>query len=487
MYTSVLEAIYEHSRNRTKRLAAADEKLSLNYGELWRLIVLEASVLGEKFGAGNYVLVECSQDAAFIVKCLACQYAGLISVPVEMQSPLERIQEIQRKIGTTAFIGRGDYEIGDKELCSAIQSDADNQPALEGFPRKDVVAEILYTTGTTGASKGIALTHGNNIAITENIICGTQMEEDSVELVPLPLSHSHGLRTVYANLVHGSSVVVCDGVIQIKRIFKLMDQYHVTALDLSPSAAQVLMKLSKGKFKDYREQIKFVQLGTAMLTENVKDLLRDTFPKSRLYNFYGSTEAGRTCSLDFNHERVGEGCIGHPSRNAHFIVVNEDGEEITQRGREHTGLLAVAGSMNMKEYIGEPKLTAEVMHGGYIYTSDISYIDAEGLVYVLGRADDIINYKGIKISPAEVEAIIIKYSGIKECALVAKEDTMCGQIPVLFIVPAEEYDEQRLVSHIKEFVEDNKQPKLIKKVDELPKASNGKILRRRLRECLGVS
>lgn len=484
MYTSVLEAIYKHSRSRAKRLAVADEKLSLNYEELWRLIVLKASVLGEGFAISDYVLVECSQDVAFIVKCLACQYAGLISVPVEMQAPLERIWELQRKLGTTSLIGRGDYEIDKEELYSAFQGDAGNQPAPEGFPRKDVVAEILYTTGTTGESKGIALTHGNNIAITENIICGTQMEEDSVELVPLPLSHSHGLRTVYANLVHGSSVVVCDGVLQIKRIFQLMDQYQVTALDLSPSAAQVLMKLSKGKLKDYREQIRFVQLGTAMLSENVKDLLRSTFPESRLYNFYGSTEAGRTCSLDFNHERVGEGCIGHPSVTARFILVDEEGEEITQRGREHTGRLAVAGSMNMKEYIGEPELTGEVMHGGYIYTSDISYIDAEGLVYVLGRADDIINYKGIKISPAEVEAIIIKCSEIKECALVAKEDTMCGQIPVLFVVPEEEYEEQRLVSHIKELVEDNKRPKLIKKVEELPKTSNGKILRRRLREWL---
>lgn len=132
------------------------------------------------------------------------------------------------------------------------------------------------------------------------------------------------------------------------------------------------------------------------------------------------------------HDRQ-KGCIGKPAVNAHFIVVDENRKEIAS-SIDNLGFLASSGAINMKEYFKAPELTASTMSNGYVYTKDLGYIDEEGLVYMLGRKDDVINYGGIKISPEELEAIIVKNPIIKDCALIPVKDALTGQAPKLLIV-----------------------------------------------------
>ena len=309
------------------------------------------------------------------------------------------------------------------------------------------------------------------------------MKKDNVELVPLPISHSHGLRTCYANLVNGGTVVLTDGVTRVKHIFELIDKYKITALDLSPSAARVLIKLSKGALSNYKEQIDFVQIGTAMLDEELKEQLCTLLAESRLYNFYGSTESGRVCVLDFNLEKGKSGCIGHPAKNAKFIITDENRNEI-ESSSENMGLLAIAGAMNMKGYYKNQELTDSIMKDGYIFTNDMGYIDESGSVYVMGRADDVINYRGIKISPEEIEAPARRFPGLVDCACVPQEDPMCGQVPKLFVVMEDgvEASQKDVIAFLKEHLEENRMPKRVLFIEEIPKTSNGKILRKKLLE-----
>lgn len=301
------------------------------------------------------------------------------------------------------------------------------------FPASDQIAEILFSTGTTGKSKGIVLTHGNDIALAENVMYGVQMKKGNVELIPMPLSHSHGLRRTYANLVMGNSAVFTDGVTLLKKVFNLMEQYHVTSMDLSPSMLSIIFKLSKDRLGDYADQIDYIQLGSAPLPEKDKIHLSRILPKTRLYNFYGSTEAGCSCLLDFNSMSGKPGCIGKPAVNARFIVVDEHRNEI-KSSPDNPGFLASAGSINMKEYFKAPELTAAAMENGFIYTKDLGYIDEEGYVYMLGRKDDVINYGGIKISPEEIESVVIQNPAIRDCACIPVKDALTGQAPKLLIV-----------------------------------------------------
>lgn len=100
---------------------------------------------------------------------------------------------------------------------------------------------------------------------------------------------------------------------------------------------------------EFTDQLDYIEIGTAFLDEEIKMKLRETFPRTRLYNFYGSTEAGRTCILEFGSTPHKSGCIGHPTKHARFIVLGEDGKRI-HSSREKMGLLAVSGDMMMKGY-----------------------------------------------------------------------------------------------------------------------------------------
>lgn len=309
------------------------------------------------------------------------------------------------------------------------------------------------------------------------------MKPNNVELIPLPLCHSHGLRCCYANLLNGSTIVLSDGISHIKSIFEMINLYKVTAIDLSPSAILILLKLSKGRFFEVNVQMDYIQIGTAILQEDTKKVLISGFPNTRLYNFYGSTESGRTCVLDFSKERDRHGCIGKPTINAKFIVTDENRKRISS-SKEKVGLLASAGPMNMKGYWKKPELTKQVMQNEFFYTNDIGYIDEEGFIYILGRKDDIINCGGIKIAPDEIEESVKKYKEIIDCACVPKEDKVTGQTPKVFVVVynKEKFQKKELIKFLEKYIDNNKIPKDIEVIDEIPRTYNGKIQRVKLME-----
>lgn len=481
---SIVEVVASHAQNNPDKLCMIDKKGSYTYRDTWKKVQDISQLFIEmKIEKGDCVIVECTQDFEFMVCNLSCQLIGAIFVPVERKASFEKVSMIAADTKAKLFLYESTYELEVPMLKmeNFFQRNAENTGVSFLFPLKETTAEILYTTGTTGRSKGVEITNGNNIAIAENIKYGTEMKSNNVELIPLPLSHSHGLRSCYANFFNGSTVVLCNGVSQAKYIFEWMDLYKITSMDLSPSAAVVLLKLSKGKFFEIDGQLDYIEIGTAALEEDTKELLLSGFPTVRLYNFYGSTESGRTCILDFNKDRNRRRCIGKPTRNAKFIVTDENRNEISSSA-ENLGLLASAGTMNMRGYWKQPELTSQVMQNGFVYTNDLGYIDEDGFIYVLGRKDDVINCGGIKIAPEEIEESVKKYQEIVDCACVPKEDKIMGQVPKLFIVVAQKdkFQKKDLMKFLKKYIDDNKMPREVEIIDEIPRTYNGKIQRAKL-------
>ena len=493
MFHSITEAVAYYGKKYPEKLCVADQTQALTYQEICKKIVLlREKIKALELKSEDKLAVECSQDANYLIAALACQLSGVIFVPVEKNASRERVEDIVTAICPKYLVCSQKEEwkadlhtkiLLTEEFYKDETGEGEVETSSYEVPEKEAVAEILYSTGTTGKAKGIVITNGNNVAIAENIIEGTCMKENSTELVPMPLSHSHALRTCYANLLHGSSVVIIDGVMKVKQVFELMDKYQVTALDLSPSGANVLVKLAKKRLAQYSKQIDFIEIGSAVLEEGLKEQLCVLFPESRLYNFYGSTEAGRSCILDFNKEKDKPGCIGKPTKNATFLITDQN-RQVIESSKDAPGLLAIAGAMNMKEYYGEKELTEKTVVNGFIYTSDLGYIDKDGYVYVLGRMDDVINYNGIKIPPEEIESCVVKYPGVKDCACVPMKDPLSGQVPKVFVSVQnkETFDSAELLKYLSDFLDANKMPKKVEVIDEIPRTSNGKLLRRKLRE-----
>ena len=489
-YQSIVECIASHSYNQPDKLCLADTKKAMTYKEVWSNIYglsLHLKELG--VGKGDCVVIECTQNADYMVCEFAIQLAGGVFVPLERNAAVARVEEIVGDVEAKLLIAKKPIvdTVQFLDIATVSEFDYNEDIAMEDveFPVLDDTAEILFSTGTTGKSKGIELSHGNDIALAENVKYGTKMKENNVELIPMPLSHSHGLRRTYGNMLNGSSAVFSNGVTLLKQVFDLMDKYNVTSMDLSPSNLSIIFKLSKDRLGDYADVMDYIQLGSAPLPENDKEHLARILPNTRLYNFYGSTEAGCSCLLDFNETSGKQGCIGKPAVNANFIVVDENRNDITATATfDEPGFLASSGSINMKGYWKAPQLTEEAMADGFIYTKDLGYIDEEGFIYMLGRKDDVINYGGVKIAPEEIESVVVKHPSIADCACIPVKDPLTGQAPKLFLAmkPGCEYDKKEFKAFLQEALDANKQPKFIEIIDSIPRTFNGKIQRKKLME-----
>ena len=483
-YLSIIHAVKSHATNQPDKAAVIDTDGVLTYSNLYQKAAGTAKNLVQKgVKAGDYVIVECTQNADYLVLDLACEAVGAIFVPTEMGVQPKRLSELRNETDARVFISPNEYDVDCEKYTPAqvIASDCDGGYELPDFTGEEM-AEILFSTGTTGKPKGIMITQGGNVAVAENIIYGTGMGKDAVELNPMPISHSHGLRTCYAHLVNGSTVVVINGVTNVGAFFKMSETYQVNAFDLAPTMAKVLIQIGRKGLEKLAGNIEYIELGTAVLDEATKEKLKEIFSNTRIYNFYGSTEAGRSCILDITKEDF-PGCVGYPSKHAQFIITNEKREEI-ESSKENVGLVAVKGIMMTKGYFGSPELTAKTIVDDCIYTSDLGYFDEKKRLIICGRADDVINYKGIKISPVEIEDVAKQYEGIKDCVCIGKADAVCGQIPVLYV---ELYEKDGIVlsdyrNYLKTHLEAARVPAKVEVLEELPRSSNGKILKAKLRE-----
>lgn len=482
---SMVEILYNYTKIQPDFLFMADDAGSeYTYKEAWNKTESVAGYLlhQEKVPFGSKIMVECNQDAAFLIVDFACELIGAVFVPIEKHASYDRKKKIFEETEAVLWISKTGRELDFVRSISyeALLAVKDGLREII-FPQSSYIAEILYTTGTTGTSKGIVISNKANVAVAENIKYGVKMKSCNREFIPIPISHSHGIRCCYANLLNGGTIVLIDGLMRIKKVFEMLYKYEVTSMDLSPSAITLLIKISKGAFWKYGKRMDYIQIGTANLSEDIKALLTKNLPEVRLYNFYGSTESGRSCVLEFSAIKGKVNCIGKPTVNS-SIVFTDEKRNIIETSKDHPGLLASRGSMNMSCYWKNDKLTEKVMHDGYVYTNDLGYQDEEGYIYVLGRNDDIINYSGIKISPNEIEEIAVKYEGIKDAACVPLEDEMFGQIPKLFISVKNEnfFDMKQYIAFLAGHIDRNKMPRQIEIIKEIPRTYNGKIQRVKL-------
>ncbi|MCF0144933.1 MAG: AMP-binding protein, partial [Firmicutes bacterium] len=298
-YPSIVENLARNAAKSPDKLCLADEKKALTYKEVWDAVCGLAMHL-DSMGVRREqcVIVECNQSVDYMICEFAIQLLKAIFVPLEKNAADQRIIEIATETEAVLHIANRplpidaslsiphidistvcDFALG-QERDGIYYGSIDDLEVVD-FPKSDDVAEILFSTGTTGKSKGIVLTHGNDVALAENVCYGVKMKPDNVEMIPMPTSHSHGLRRTYGNIANGSSVVYVDNVMLLKKVFAMMDQYGVTSMDLSPSILGIIFKLSKDRLGDYADTMDYIQLGSAPLSEEDKTHVSRILPKTR--------------------------------------------------------------------------------------------------------------------------------------------------------------------------------------------------------------
>lgn len=341
---------------------------------------------------------------------------------------------------------------------------------------------LLFTTGTTGSSKGVVMLHRGEVGIAGNVIEGTSMKKGNVEIIPMPLNHSFGIRRYQSDMVNGGTVCLMDGMVFIGTLWKLVEKYGATSMAISPASLGMIFHLSDERIADYADQLDYIQIGSAPLAEADKEKLLRLLPDTRLYNFYGSSEAGCACILEFSGNGNKTGCIGRPTVNSIVRFTDDAGNVVENGSPEAPALLSWGGSIVMEGYYNDPDLTAETLVGGYVRTKDLAYLDEDGDCILVGRADDVINYGGSKISPAEIENLALGYEYIDDVAFTSISDPITGELPVILVIQKDGYDEAEFEQFLKDRLESYKLPRKYIYVDNIPKTFKGSVLRKEVRK-----
>ena len=487
MINSVVEAVFRYADTQPDKLCLVDDFGQVTYLQYRQKIQRYAACFRQMgLKATDRVVVEAQQTIDYLAIQLALQLQRVIFVPTEHNCAAQKIASIADSAEARVIVACKSVEYDRAQVYTYDQLQALSETAEyyipQTFPSRDDLAEILFSTGTTGKEKGIVLNHANNIALAENVIHGVEMEKDNVELIPSPMNHSHGLRRYYANMYNGCTVLLLGSVMNIMRFFQLITQYGVNSMDLVPTALSVVLKLSKNKLGEYRDQIRYIQLGAAPKMEADQKKICELLPNSRLYNFYGSTESGCICIYNFNRPDSKKHCIGKPAYNATITIVDDE-RQVIESSSETTGLLASAGGMNMVGYWKDEEETRKVLVEGIVYTNDVAYFDEDGDIILLGRKGDVINVGGNKVSPDEIENTVKTMPGIADCGVIPVADAVKGNVPKLFVQlkPGTDFDPVAIRSFLAKKLEPYKIPEYIVQIDKIPRSFNGKLLRKELK------
>lgn len=481
---TILHYIQKYAQTQPDTMAVCELRKSVTYKEYWSSIRKTAGVLmGMGIRKGDHVMLRCTQNIDYLTVFSALQYMQALVIPVEKSTSVERVLEIGGRVDSECLISDKEADgISSIKIKDIIARAKDADEANLELPGENDRSMLLFTTGTTGSSKGVVMLHRGDVGIAGNVIEGTSMKKGNVEIIPMPLNHSFGIRRYQSDMVNGGTVCLMDGMVFIGTLWKLVEKYGATSMAISPASLGMIFHLSDERIADYADQLDYIQIGSAPLAEADKEKLLRLLPDTRLYNFYGSSEAGCACILEFSGNGNKTGCIGRPTVNSIVRFTDDAGNVVENGSPEAPALLSWGGSIVMEGYYNDPDLTAETLVGGYVRTKDLAYLDEDGDCILVGRADDVINYGGSKISPAEIENLALGYEYIDDVAFTSISDPITGELPVILVIQKDGYDEAEFERFLTDRLESYKLPRKYIYVDNIPKTFKGSVLRKEVRK-----
>ncbi len=491
MYRTIVEAILAHAEEQPEKLAVAFKKQQLNYGELSRRVRGLAYLLSDRYqiGKGAFVAIVAVSKPEYVVGWLAIQYLGAVSIPLDKAAKTDAVLEIYDYTKPKLLLidgrifGKEISAVSLKELYAQSETASVPPDFAYQVPEDDCLSEILFTTGTTGKPKGGMLSIGNIYASTHNTWNGVGMQKDDVVLLPLPLNHSVGMRVLRTSLYIGATVILQNGFTFAKELENNIQTYQCTGLVSVPASLEVVCRQMQEKFPQIIGTLRYMEIGAGSLNYDMKRKLLEIIPDTKVVNTWGSTETGGVIFLDLAAHPDKLAALGKPVEGVGFKALNVEGGEVLAQDVDTAGRMALQGPMCMMGYFDMPEITAKTLVDGWLLTNDIVYRDEDGFVYMLGRADDIINVGGEKVSPIEVENVASEYENVRECACIGVDDPerILGRVPVLFVVPENGvFREEEMRQYLAECLEKYKLPQYYVVVNEIPRNNMQKLDRKAL-------
>jgi len=357
------------------------------------------------------------------------------------------------------------------------------------LPRVDIdadndLAALPYSSGTTGLSKGVMLSHFNIGANVQQMNLRDEIaiyQHDDVGMLFLPMFHIYGMFFMISSIAAGATITVM-GRFDMEAFLDLIERDRVTILPMAPPVILGLASypgLATRDLSSLRWCLVAAAPSSAELQRRGSEVLGCTVIQG-----YGMTELSPVSHLDYAEDGMYEfGSVGTPFADTEVRVVDlEDGVTEVPLGEE--GELLVRGPQVMKGYYKNAEATAETLTpDGWLHTGDIVRINADGRMWITDRKKELIKFKGFQVAPAELEGILLEHPDVADACVIGKPEEEAGEIPKAFVVAANDNaDPDDIINFVKGKVANFKRISEVEFVDEIPKNPSGKILRRILRD-----
>ncbi|WP_428541010.1 malonate--CoA ligase [Profundibacter sp.] len=442
---------------------------------------------------GDRVIVQVAKSPEAVILYLACLRAGAIFIPlntayttrevayfVQDANPRVVICDPQAKAGVTTICDSKTAILtldanGDGTLIDQMKSAAPN-PEIAPCRPNDLAA-ILYTSGTTGRSKGAMLTHDNLASNARVLHEYWQWQPDDVLLHALPIFHVHGLFVaLHCALLNGSKVIFHSG-FDVDAIIR--DLPRSTVLMGVPTFYTRLLDAPAFNAETCRNMRLFISGSAQLLPETFAEF--ETLSGHTILERYGMTEAGMITSNPYDGARIA-GTVGYALPGVTARVADENGHEIP---RGEVGILEITGPNVFAGYWQMPEKTAEEFRDdGFFITGDMATMEPDGRISIVGRAKDLIITGGYNVYPKEVEIEIDNLPGVKESAVIGLPHADLGEAVTAVVVVNETagLKQDDISGVLADKLARFKQPQKILFVSELPRNTMGKVQKKALRE-----
>lgn len=512
---NICEIISLSALRAPKDLALISGAVRLQFVDLWRH-VFEASQALCKLGVmpKERVAIWLDKRVETVVTIFAAANIGAVFVPINPQLKPDQVAHILEDSGTCMLIttkmrammlGERISQRVNLRIVALVDDDVENaqiedpvtvswqsilRKPTETVYRPSVldedVAAILYTSGSTGLPKGVVLSHRNLIEGARSVAEYLGNGPHDRILSVLPLSFDAGLSQITTAFLSGATAVLSNFLIP-RDIALLCEQEGITGITGVPALWYQIAKADWSN--NARHNLRYFANTGGHMPSTLLGQLRKLFPNARPFLMYGLTEAFRSTYLDPAEVDRRPDSIGKAIPNARILVLRPDGSEC---GSDEVGELVHIGAHVAQGYWNSPDLTAErfkpwqdpdapgIRPRTAVWSGDLARRDADGFLYFVERGDSMIKTSGYRVSPTEVEEVLLGFSGVREAVIVGIPHEELGQQIAAWVVVSSDFDTNRAAEHCRLKLPSYMVPTRWIVADELPMNGNGKYDRKDL-------
>lgn len=478
----------------------------LSYGALHdRATALAAGLRQLNLSQGDRVGLMFNNDAGLeaAITMMALHRLGLVVVPVNARFAAEEIVYVLNKAGCAAIVAAQEFVAQLSELRTRLPAlllvigvgtclpndvmdwrelAAANTASVAAWPEisPDATSEILFTSGTTAHPKGAVMTHSRSVTSAYGFADAMSLGENDIFQSFFPFFTTAALHCLLLPSWWAGGAAVLDPHFAVPEIIARIQRERSTKYIGAPTFYVFLLDAYDPASQDL-SSIRMFDYGGASMSVEVIRKLATTFPWAELRQTYGMTESGPSGTVMHGEDNLTKlGAVGRPWALTEVRIAGEDGSIL---GPGKKGEIEIRSPAVMREYFGEPKLTEEAFHDGWLRTGDVGYLDHDDYLYHVDRKKDMIIRGGHNIGSLEVEEVFFAHPAVQEAAVVSVPHPKLGEDICAFVVlrsgHAASADDLRAFCADK--LADYKIPRRIRFVGSLPRGPMGKVLKTSLR------